>query len=189
MIDYLSSINKQLTYYKSLGEKTLDQLNDEQLNWRMNEECNSVATIVKHLAGNMLSRWTDFLETDGEKVWRNRDAEFDSEFLNKKNVIEIWNKGWTCFLNTLNMLKDEDLQKIVFIRNEGHSVVEAINRQLCHYPYHIGQMIMIGKILKGSEWNNLSIPKGKSSSFNSEKFSQEKSRKHFTDNSDIISLK
>ncbi len=183
--DFLRSANRQFLYYKTLGEKAIDQLEPEQLFISLNEDTNSIATIVKHLHGNMLSRWTDFLTTDGEKEWRNRDGEFDTstELSNqtKEHVLKQWNQGWECLFNTLNSLKPEDLDKIIYIRNEGHTVLEAINRQLAHYPYHVGQMVFYAKILKKSEWSSLSIPKNKSKDYNSDKFSKEKSKKHFTD--------
>ena len=183
--DFLRSANRQFLYYKTLGEKAIDQLEPEQLFISLNEDTNSIATIVKHLHGNMLSRWTDFLTTDGEKEWRNRDGEFDAstELSNqtKEHVLKQWNQGWECLFNTLNSLKPEDLDKIIYIRNEGHTVLEAINRQLAHYPYHVGQMVFYAKILKKSEWSSLSIPKNKSKDYNSDKFSKEKSKKHFTD--------
>lgn len=183
--DFLRSANRQFLYYKTLGEKAIDQLEPEQLFISLNEDTNSIATIVKHLHGNMLSRWTDFLTTDGEKEWRNRDGEFDAstELSNqtKEHILKQWNQGWECLFNTLNSLKPEDLDKIIYIRNEGHTVLEAINRQLAHYPYHVGQMVFYAKILKKSEWTSLSIPKNKSKDYNSDKFSKEKSKKHFTD--------
>ncbi|MCI4443089.1 MAG: DUF1572 domain-containing protein [Lentimicrobium sp.] len=180
---YLESVKKQFLYYKTLGEKAMDQLEPEQLFVSINEDTNSIATIVKHLSGNMLSRWTDFLTTDGEKEWRNRDSEFDSHFYgnDKDSIMKLWEKGWDCFLEALNGLKTEQLSEIIYIRNEGHSVIEAINRQLAHYPYHVGQIVFYAKMLKNSEWTSLSIPKNKSNSYNSEKFSKEKSIQHFTD--------
>jgi hypothetical protein len=181
--DFLRSANRQFLYYKTIGEKAIDQLEPEQLFISLNEDTNSISTIVEHLRGNMLSRWTDFLTTDGEKAWRNRDKEFESlnDKLTKEFVLKKWNDGWECLFNTLNSLKPEDLSKIIYIRNEGHTVLEAINRQLAHYPYHVGQMIFYAKILKKSEWSSLSIPKNKSTEYNTDKFSKEKLKKHFTD--------
>lgn len=180
---YLESVKKQFLYYKTLGEKAMNQLQPEQLFVTVNDDTNSIATIVKHLSGNMLSRWTDFLTTDGEKEWRNRDSEFDSYFQNndKEELLANWNKGWNCFFEALNSLKPDQLSTIIYIRNEGHTVIEAINRQLAHYPYHIGQIVFYAKMLKESEWTSLSIPKNKSNSYNSDKFSKEKSIKNFTD--------
>ena len=179
---YLESVIKQFQYYKVLGEKAMAQLEPEQWFVQMNDDSNSVATIVQHLSGNMLSRWTDFLTSDGEKEWRNRDAEFESQSHNDKEaVMKSWNEGWECLFNTLNSLKPEQLTTIIYIRNEGHTVVEAINRQLAHYPYHIGQIVFLAKMLKKEPWTSLSIPKNSSTSYNSDKFSQEKSIKNFTD--------
>ena len=181
--NYLESVQKQFLYYKMLGEKAMEQLEPEQLFISVNDDTNSIAIIIKHLAGNMLSRWTDFLTTDGEKEWRNRDAEFDSYFLenDKAELMKLWNKGWDCLFNVINSLTTEQLETIIYIRNEGHTVVEAINRQLAHYPYHIGQIVFYAKMLKKEEWNSLSIPKNKSNSYNAEKFSKDKSIKNFTD--------
>jgi hypothetical protein len=179
--DFLRSANRQFLYYKTLGEKAIDQLEAEQLFVSLNEDTNSITTIVKHLHGNMLSRWTDFLTTDGEKEWRNRDGEFENDTKDKGELLKQWNQGWECLFNTLNNLKPEDLDKIIYIRNEGHTVLEAINRQLAHYPYHVGQMVFYAKILKKSEWTSLSIPKNKSTDYNYNKFSKDKTRKHFTD--------
>jgi hypothetical protein len=178
---YLESAKKQFLYYKTLGEKAMDQLEPEQLFVSINENTNSIATIVKHLSGNMLSRWTDFLTSDGEKEWRNRDAEFEETIKTKEELLTIWNQGWDCFLDALKGLQTEQLSQIIYIRNEGHTVIEAINRQLAHYPYHVGQIVFYAKMLKNSEWTSLSIPKNKSNSYNSEKFSKEKSIKNFTD--------
>jgi hypothetical protein len=131
--------------------------------------------------GNMLSRWTDFLTTDGEKEWRNRDAEFEEILKTKTELLAHWEKGWQCLFDALNSLQPKQLNEIIYIRNEGHTILEAINRQLAHYPYHIGQIVFYAKMIKKSEWQSLSIPKNKSISYNSDKFSQEKSIKNFTD--------
>lgn len=181
MNSYLRSIKKQFQYYKMLGERAMEQLQEEQLFWQYNEESNSIALLVNHIVGNMLSRFTDFLTTDGEKDWRNRDTEFTNPFRNKAELMEHWNKGWDCLINVLNRLTDADLEKVVYIRNEGHTVVEAINRQLAHYPYHIGQLVFIAKMLKNEDWQSLSIARNKSADYNKSKFSQEKGRRHFTD--------
>lgn len=178
---YLESVKKQFLYYKMLGEKSMDQLEPEQLFVSVNEDTNSIAAIIKHISGNMLSRWTDFLTSDGEKEWRNRDAEFENDLQSKDEVLTVWNKGWECFLDALNNLKPEQLSDIIYIRNEGHTVIEAINRQLAHYPYHIGQIVFYAKQLKNSEWNSLSIPRNKSGNYNAEKFAKEKEIKNFTD--------
>ena len=178
---YLDSVKKQFLYYKTLGEKAMEQLEPKQLFITTNEDTNSIATIVKHLSGNMLSRWTDFLTTDGEKEWRNRDAEFENDLNTKEEVLALWNKGWECLFTALNGLQPEQLSEIIYIRNEGHAVAEAINRQLAHYPYHVGQIVFYAKQLKNGAWESLSIPKNKSNSYNADKFSKEKSIKNFTD--------
>lgn len=179
--DYINSVIKQFEYYKLLGDKTISQFAYDKLVWQFNEESNSIATIVKHLSGNMLSRWTDFLTSDGEKEWRNRDAEFENDIHTKEAIVELWEEGWKCFLETLKNLKEEDLKKIIYIRNQGHTVVEAINRQLAHYPYHVGQIVFIGKMILNEKWQTLSIAKGKSTNYNAEKFSKEKHKEHFTE--------
>ena len=179
-MEYLQSTIKQFEYYKSLGDKTMLQLSEKQLFWKYNEESNSVAIIAKHLAGNMLSRWTDFRTTDGEKEWRNRESEFANDIKDRVSLEAYWNQGWECLFGALIQLTDKELEKIIYIRNQGHTVIEAINRQLAHYSYHIGQIVFIGKMLKDDSWNSLSIPKGKSGSFNAKKFSQEKNRGHYT---------
>lgn len=178
---YLESVKKQMLYYKTIAERAMEQLEDEQLFFSANEDTNSIAIIIKHMAGNMLSRWTDFLTTDGEKEWRNRDGEFESSSENKEELLQLWNKGWDCFFNAINALQPEQLSQIIYIRNEGQTAMDAINRQLAHYPYHIGQIVFYAKMLKTSEWNSLSIPKNKSNDYNADKFSKDKSLKHFTD--------
>jgi hypothetical protein len=179
--DYLSSARKQFEYYQMLGEKTMEQLSDEQLFHQFNEESNSIAMIVKHLWGNMLSRWTDFLTSDGEKPWREREAEFHNDITDRRELMEKWNAGWKCLFEALDSVNGENFNTTIYIRNQGHSVTEAINRQLAHYPYHIGQIVFIGKMLLNDQWKSLSIPKGKSKDYNVEKFSKEKSKTHFTD--------
>lgn len=180
-IDYLNSAKKQFAYYKLLGEQTINQLPDEALFWQYDLESNSISLIVKHLWGNMLSRWTDFLTTDGEKDWRNRDAEFEDDNRTRAELMDRWNAGWNCLLSTLDSLQEEDLQQEIFIRNMGHTVVEAINRQLAHYPYHVGQIVFIGKMALDSDWTSLSIPRGNSKNYNADKFAQPKRKEHFTD--------
>lgn len=178
---YLESVKKQFLYYKTLGEKAMTQLKDEQLFISLNEDTNSIAVIVKHLHGNMLSRWTDFLTSDGEKDWRKRDDEFVDTYQSKEELMAKWNEAWDCLFNAINPLRPEQLTEIIYIRNEGHTVLEAINRQLAHYPYHIGQIVFYAKLLKKTEWDSLSIPKNKSGDYNAEKFAKEKSIKNFTD--------
>lgn len=177
----IDNLLKLLRYYKSLGEKTIESLNDEELYLIPNAESNSIPIIVKHLAGNMLSRWTNFLTEDGEKDWRNREGEFEATIKSREELLNKWEEGWQCFLGTIENLQESDLSKTVYIRNEGHTVIDAIHRQLAHYSYHIGQMVYLGKMIKGEEWQSLSIPKGGSDKYNEEKFSAEKKDQHFTD--------
>ena len=167
--------------YKQLGEKAIAQIDDKELNWQANDDSNSIVTIVKHMWGNMLSRWTDFLTTDGEKPWRQRDAEFENEGMDRSSIMKKWDEGWQCVFNALNSITDDDLEKTIYIRNEGHSVLEAINRQIAHYSYHVGQIVYISKLRSSKEWHSLSIPRNKSNEYNAGKFSQEKQQKHFTD--------
>ena len=168
-------------YYKSLGEKTFTQLNDEQLFFQPNGESNSVGILVKHLWGNMLSRWTNFLTVDGEKEWRERDAEFEPSIKTRAELLEKWNAGWVCLFEALSNIKEEDLDQEVFIRNQGHSIFEAVQRQLAHYAYHVGQIVYVGKIVQNDNWKSLSIPKGGSAAFNEEKFLKEKHTEHFSE--------
>ncbi len=179
--NYLEGTIKQLHYYKNLGDKTFAQLSEEDIHWQQSKYSNSISIIVKHLWGNMLSRWTNFLEEDGEKTWRDRDGEFVNTIQTKADLLEKWTEGWACFLGAVEPLEAKDMERIVYIRNQGHTVLEAINRQLAHYAYHIGQIVFIGTLLKGENWNSLSIPRNKSQNYNQHKFSQEKKRGHFTD--------
>ena len=179
--NYLESVIKQFEYYKMLGEKAMEQIPEEALFWQYNSESNSMAIIVNHLWGNMLSRWTDFLTTDGEKDWRNRDSEFEDLIKSKEELLQKWNAGWECLLAVLHDLTANDLSRIIYIRNQGHTVLEAINRQLAHYPYHVGQMVFIAKMVADGNWKSLSIPKGGSGVYNAQKFESEKKRVHFTD--------
>ncbi len=178
---YLESVKKQSLYYKTIGEKAIDQLEPQQIFFSANEDTNSIAVIIKHLAGNMHSRWTNFLTTDGEKEWRNRDSEFEEILTTKEEIMQVWENGWACFFEALNSLQPHHLSEIIYIRNEGHTVVDALNRQLAHYPYHIGQIVFYAKMIKKSDWKSLSIPKNNSISYNNEKFAQEKRIKNFTD--------
>ena len=164
--DFLISAIAQFKVYKNLGEKTIAQLNDIQIGWKYNEESNSIAIIVNHLHGNMISRWTDFLISDGEKEWRKRDQEFENNILDKAELIKIWEEGWKCLFDTLYSLNISDLNKTVLIRNQKLSILDAIHRQLAHYSYHVGQIVFIGKMMCNERWESLSIPKGKSQNYN-----------------------
>ncbi len=178
---YISSALKQFDYYKGLGDKTIAQLSFEQLKKEFEKDSNSIAIIVKHLSGNMLSRWTNFLSDDGEKEWRKRDEEFEDTFTSKEDLINTWNKGWNCLFEAIKPLSKNDLEQIIYIRNQGHTVTEAINRQMMHYAYHVGQIVFMGKLIKGANWKSLSIAKGKSKAYNKDKFQKDKVKRHFTD--------
>lgn len=164
--EYLATVIRRLKYYKDLAEKAFEQLDEKDFHYRPNEESNSLAIIVQHIAGNMLSRFTNFLTEDGEKEWRQRDDEFEIHHYSKLEVIDLWEKGWKCCLDSLKILNEDDLLKTIYIRNEPITVIDAINRQLAHYPHHIGQILYIGKMIKGEKWKSLSIPKGQSQQYN-----------------------
>ncbi|TAH00525.1 MAG: DUF1572 domain-containing protein [Sphingobacteriales bacterium] len=166
--NYLQSAIKRLLYYKELAEKTFAQLSEEDLFYTPDASGNSIAIIVQHLAGNMLSRFTGFLTEDGEKPWRHRDAEFEPVIKDAAALLAYWQKGWDCCVTALQALQEKDLQKTIYIRTEPLLVIDAINRQLAHYPYHVGQIVFLGKQLKGSAWQTLSIAKGQSAQFNNQ---------------------
>lgn len=178
---YLQSLTQMLSYYRSVAERAVAQVPDEALFWQYNDDSNSIAVIMRHMAGNMLSRFTDFLTTDGEKPWRNRDAEFDNIQTTRQELLDYWNQGWACLLHALETLTDEQLETVVYIRNDGHTVTEALNRQLAHYPYHVGQMVYIAKMVAGQQWQSLTIPRNQSATYNQDKFTQQKERRPFTD--------
>ncbi len=165
---FLSSYIKRSSYYKELGDKTFEQLAEADFHYQPNKESNSIAIIIQHMAGNMLSRFTNFLTEDGEKEWRNRDTEFEEQQLSKDQLLQKWNEGWNCYLSVVNNLTEEDLLKTITIRSEELTVVDALNRQLAHYPYHVGQIVYIGRMIRDEQWNNLSIAKGKSNDFNTQ---------------------
>jgi Protein of unknown function (DUF1572) len=152
-------------YYKKLAERAMEQVSDEQLFLTLDEESNSIAVIVKHMAGNMRSRWTDFLTSDGEKPGRDRDAEFSNPPATREALLELWEDGWQCVLGTLESLSDADLSRTITIRGEAHSVMQAINRQVAHYPYHCGQILFLAKHHCSGHWRVLSVPLGKSAEF------------------------
>lgn len=179
--NYLDSSLKLFRYYKSLGEGAINQIDDKGMHWQFNSASNSIATIVKHMAGNSISRWTDFLTADGEKEWRNRDGEFADTIKDKAELLALWNRGWECLFTAIEPLTEADLSRIIYIRNEGHTVLEAINRQLAHLPYHVGQLVYIAKMLTDSNWQSLSIPKGQSKNYNKDKFADKKQDRFFTD--------
>ncbi len=182
MESYISSVERQLLYYRKLAEETISQLTYSQICWRADEEANSIAIIMNHMAGNMRSRFLDFLCSDGEKSWRDRDAEFEPQDVPLSQLLDMWNDAWDCVISTLKKITISDLERIVYIRNEGHTVVEAVNRQVAHYAYHVGQIVFIGRMLKGLSWQCLSIPRGRSTDYNDDKFSRDNGIRHFTDN-------
>ncbi|MCA1055905.1 DUF1572 domain-containing protein [Rossellomorea aquimaris] len=163
--EYLKVVIQRFKSVKQLGDKTFEQLDEDDFFWTYHGESNSAAVIVKHMSGNMVSRWTDFLTADGEKDSRNRDEEFTDDLESKSDVIMMWEKGWDTMFDTLSALSGEDLLKHVTIRGEKHSVMDAIERQMAHYAYHVGQIVYIGKLLKRDDWESLSIPRGKSEEF------------------------
>ena len=163
---YLEDSLGVFRYYKKLAEEAMGQLTDEQLRCTLDPEMNSVAILVKHMVGNMRSRWSDFLTTDGEKPERNRDAEFEVPPEGREALMELWESGWATVFGALEPLTEADLSRTVTIRGEAHSVMQAINRQLAHYPYHCGQIVFLAKHLKHSDWRCLSVPRGKSQEFN-----------------------
>ena len=178
---YLKSAIKQFRYYKVVAEKAMSQIDDRQLLAANNDDTNSIATIIKHLSGNMLSRWTDFLTSDGEKEWRDRDGEFELNYSSRSEIMAVWEKGWDCLFFALNALQPNQLEEIIYIRNEGHHVVDAINRQLAHYSYHVGQIVFAAKMLKSKPWETLSIARNSSRDYNADKFGKQKSIRHYTD--------
>jgi hypothetical protein len=157
---------------KKLAEKAMAQVSDANLRLALDADTNSIAVIAKHMAGNMVSRWTDFLTSDGEKPWRNRDGEFIDDFprppntKSREEIMATWERGWKVLFDTMNSLKPEDLEKAVKIRGEAHSVMRAIVRQIDHYGYHIGQIVLIARVLAGEKWDVLSIPRGGSEEYN-----------------------
>lgn len=181
-IQEVQGIQKQFEYYRTLADKTILILSEEELNWKASEESNSVAMLMRHITGNLLSRFTNFFAEDGEKSWRNRDSEFADGFYNRHELIANWDKAWNVLLDTLASINAENITGKIKIRNQEHSVVEALHRQLSHYPYHIGQIVFIGKMIKDKDWESLSIPKNQSNDYNKEKFAKPNSEQHFTDN-------
>lgn len=178
-LNFLDNIRPLFSYYKSLGEQAMAQVPDAALFHTTGDSQNSIATIVKHLHGNMLSRWTNFLTEDGEKPWRDREGEFHPTFANRTEVMQAWEEGWACLFEAIDHLKPEQLQDLIYIRNEGHTVLEALQRQLAHYSYHCGQIVLLSKQSTGEEWQSLSIAKGETQAYNEKRFAQPKERKRF----------
>lgn len=163
---YLEDSLTLFRYYQTLAERALAQISDEALFVQIDSESNSIAIIVKHLAGNMRSRWTDFLTTDGEKSWRDRDSEFEAPARSREELMEDWRAAWSSLYAALDPLRDEDLSRTVTIRGEAHSVLQAINRQLAHYSYHVGQIVFLSRHLSNGNWKSLTIPRKASADFN-----------------------
>jgi uncharacterized damage-inducible protein DinB len=163
---YLEDSLAVFRYYKNLAERAMAQVTDEQLVTVLDDEMNSISQIVKHMAGNMRSRWTDFLTSDGEKPDRNRDSEFEDPPATRAALLALWEEGWGYLFGALEPLSEQDLQRTVTIRGEAHSVMQAINRQVAHYSYHCGQIVLLAKHFKHSEWQSLSVPRGQSAGFN-----------------------
>jgi hypothetical protein len=163
---YLRDSLAVFLYYKKLAERAMEQVTDGQLVAVLDDEMNSIAIVVKHMVGNMRSRWTDFLTSDGEKPDRKRDSEFESPAATREALMKSWNEGWNCVFAALEPLSDADLERTVEIRGEAHSVMQAINRQIAHYAYHCGQIVFLSKHLQPTQWNSLSVPRGKSDEFN-----------------------
>jgi len=160
--DFLQESINELKKYKGFAEKAIAQLHtDDEMHWQPGEESNSVAVIMKHLHGNMLSRWTDFLTTDGEKPTRTRDEEFIGRKETKEELMKLWEEGWKCMFGALESLNEDDFAKTITIRNEPHTIIQAILRQMTHYAQHVGQIIYIAKMIRNEDWNTLSIPRKK----------------------------
>lgn len=166
-IIFLRSAIQQFHDYKLLAEETFAQIKDADFHFQPNETTNSIAINITHMHGNMLSRWTNFLTEDGEKEWRQRDDEFDTHSYSREKLLQLWEEGWLTVFNALNPLTAPDLEKTIYIRTKPLVVIEAIHRQLAHYAYHVGQIVMLGKIIKDKDWQTLSIAKGQSVTFNS----------------------
>lgn len=167
IVNYLSDAIQSFRNYKKLAERAMEQISDEEFFKQIDEESNSIAIIVKHIAGNLKSRWTDFLTSDGEKDFRNRDSEFIAEGDTRESLTAFWEEGWQILFNELGALKADDFSKTITIRQQPHTICEAFNRQLMHYAYHIGQITFLAKHFRSSDWKTLSVPKNKSAQFNS----------------------
>jgi uncharacterized damage-inducible protein DinB len=163
---YLEDALSLFACYKKLAERAIDQIPDECLFAPIDREANSIAIIVKHMAGNMRSRWTDFLTSDGEKPTRDRDSEFEDPPATRAELLALWESGWACLFSALQSLTEADLARKITIRGEAHSVMQAVNRQLAHYPHHIGQIVLLAKHFACENWQSLSIPRRKSAEFN-----------------------
>lgn len=166
VINYLSDSLRSFRNYKKLAERAIEQVSDEEFFATIDEEANSIAVVVKHIAGNLRSRWTDFLTTDGEKDFRDRDTEFEITLDTRESLMEFWETSWQTLFDAIEPLTTDNLSRTVTIRGQPHTVVEAINRQLTHYAYHIGQIVLLAKHFRSTEWKTLSVPKNRSADFN-----------------------
>jgi hypothetical protein len=174
---YIEDSISVFRYYKKLGDRAIEQCPDKGLFAMLDAESNSIAIIVKHISGNMISRWTDFLTSDGEKPYRNRDAEFESPPQSRAELLEVWERGWKCLFDALEPLTEADMTRTITIRTEPHSVMQAINRQVAHYSYHVGQIVYLARHFAGEKWQSLTIPKKKSAEFNAKVASGELSQR------------
>ena len=174
---YLDDVRPLFTHYRKMGEAAMAQVPDAKLTAVLDPEMNSIAQIVKHMAGNMRSRFTGFPEADGEKPDRNRDSEFEAPPATRAELMALWDAGWACIFSALDPLTDADLSRDTFIRGERHSVLQAINRQIAHYSYHVGQIVFLAKHLQSEKWQCLTVPRGGSASFNADVASGRKSQR------------
>ncbi len=178
----LDNYKQLFSYYKQLGDKAMSQLDeDDKYFWTPEANSNSIAIIIQHLHGNMLSRWTDFLTSEGEKTWRNREQEFQLYANDKEELMSLWNAGWDCLFTALISVTDSNKHSDIVIRNQKHTIDQAVQRQLAHYSYHVGQIVFLSKIIVSDSWSSLSIPKGQSTAYNKKKFDQALNDSHFTE--------
>jgi hypothetical protein len=180
MQDYLQSAEKQFKYYKYLSDNAISQVDSADLFWSPDDRSNSIAIIIQHMYGNMMSRWTDFLNSDGEKDFRDRDKEFVLHINDAKELLLRWEEGWACLFDAISSITPEYYTHTIYIRHQGHTITEVINRQLCHYAYHVGQLVYIAR-QRAQTWSSLSIPKGSSGIYNQKIMKDGKRREHFTD--------
>ncbi|KUF44027.1 hypothetical protein AV926_11615 [Myroides marinus] len=173
-IEDIKGVRTQFEYYRTLADKTILILSQDELNHKVSDESNSIAMIMRHITGNLLSRFTNFFTEDGDKPWRNRDDEFQDGIYDKHELITNWDKAWNVLFQTLDSITEENINTVVKIRNQDHTVAEALYRQLAHYPYHIGQIVFIGKMIRNTEWQSLSIPKNMSKEYNKEVYNYTK---------------
>jgi hypothetical protein len=174
---YLEDVRSLFAHYKKMAEAAMSQVSDADLTITLDPEMNSIALIVKHMAGNMRSRWKGFPEADGEKPDRHRDTEFETPPATRAELMKLWDEGWACIFTALDSLTDADLSRDTFIRGERHSVLQAINRQLAHYSYHLGQIVFLAKHLQSADWKSLSVPRGHSAAFNADVATGKKSQR------------